>query len=138
MNLIAIKTNTHTCRLIIMKAMSPPKKAILSNEGVQRILRKVPNQEAFYFSRGIGDYTGQSATSLTDFAEMLRTVDSKSIDFHMERRDFERWIRNVFGDDELAQSISRTMSSQGEHRRNELLMVTTKRLDDLNKMLKTQ
>lgn len=121
-----------------MKAMPAPKKAPLSTEPVQRILRKVPNQEAFHFSRGIGDYTGQAATSLAEFAEMLRTVDSKSIEFHMERKDFERWVRNVFGDEELAQSVSRTTSSQVENRRNELVMVTTKRLNDLRNLLKTQ
>ena len=121
-----------------MKAMPATKKATLSNEAVQKILRKAPNQEGFYFSRGIGDYTGQVATSLAEFAEMLRTVDSKSIEFHMERKDFERWIRNVFGDEELAQSISRTMGSQGENSRNELVLVTTKRLDELRKLPKTQ
>ena len=121
-----------------MKAMPTPKKTTLSRGAVQKILRIVSNQEGFYFSRGIGDCTGQVATSLADFAEMLRTVDSKSIEFHMERKDFERWIRNVFGDEELAQTVSRTMGSQGENRRNELGMVTTKRLDDLRKLLKTQ
>jgi alpha-amylase len=123
---------------MIMKVMPAPKKAPLSIETVQRMLRKVPNQEAFYFSRGIGDYTGQAATSLSEFAEMLRTVDSKSIEFHMERKDFERWIRNVFGDEELAQTVSRTAGSKGENRRNELVMVTTKRLNDLRNLLKTQ
>jgi hypothetical protein len=123
--------------MVIMKPGSVPKKASLSSEAVQRILRKVPNQEGFFFSREIGDYTGQVATSLDDFAVLLRTADSKSIDFHMERRDFERWIRNVFGDEELAQRISRRMAFQGENRRNELVMVTTQRLEDLKRMLKT-
>ena len=121
-----------------MKAMPTPKKTTLSRDAVQKILRIVFSQEGFYFSRGIGDYTGQVATSLADFVEMLRTVDSKSIEFHLERKDFERWIRNVFGDEELAQTVSRTMGSQGESRRDELVTITTKRLDDLRNLLKTQ
>ena len=123
---------------MIMKTMLTPKKVALTDETVQKILRKVPNQEAFYFSRGIGDYTGQVAASLAEFAEMLRTVDSKAIDFHMERRDFERWIRNVLGDEELAQNVNRTMGWQGDKLRNELVLVTTKRLEDLNRMQKNR
>ena len=123
---------------MIMKAMLTPKKVALSDETVQKILRKVPNQEAFYFSRGIGDYTGQVAASLAEFAEMLRTVDSKAIDFHMERRDFERWIRNVLGDEELAQNVNRTMGWQGDKLRNELVLITMKRLEDLNRMQKNR
>ena len=83
-----------------MKAVSSPKEASMSVDMVQRITRKVPYQEGFRFSRGIGDYTGQVATSLEEFAEMLRTVDSKSIDFHMERRDFEKWVLGIFGDED--------------------------------------
>jgi hypothetical protein len=124
--------------LTIMKEMPAPKKSPLTTETVQRMLRKVPSQEAFYFSRGIGDYTGQAATTLTEFAEMLRTVDSKAIEFHMERKDFERWIRNVFGDEELAQTVSRIAGSHEKNRRKELVMVTTKRLDELRNLLKTQ
>ena len=123
--------------MIFMKATSMPKKQTISPEIVQRILRRVSYQEGFRFSRGIGDYTGQVATSIEDFADILQTVELKSIDFHMERQDFENWIRNVFSDEELAKSISRRMIFQGENRRNELIMVTKKRLDDLKKMLQT-
>ena len=120
-----------------MKAVTVPKKAPLSDQLVQRILRRVPYQEGFRFSRGIGDYTGEVATSLKDFAEMLRTVDSRSIGFHMERRDFEKWVRVIFGDEELAQAIYRRTVFQGENRRTELISVITTRLDELRKMRKT-
>ena len=122
---------------MLMKATSAPKKAPLSNQLVQRILRRVPYQEGFRFSRGIGDYTGDVATSLEDFAEMLKTVDLGSIDFHMDRRDFEKWIRVIFGDDELAQAIYRRTVFQGENRRKELMAAVIARLDELKKMPKT-
>src|SRR4030067_1046998 len=69
MNLIAKRTSyptTWTVRNVIMKAVSSPKEASMSVDMVQRITRKVPYQEGFRFSRGIGDYTGQVATSLED------------------------------------------------------------------------
>ena len=140
MNLIA-KKDKLSCnverRNATMKAVSSPKKAPMSVDMVQRITRKVTPQEGFRFSRGIGDYTGQVATSLEEFAEMLRTVESKSIDFHMERRDFEKWVLGIFGDEELAQILSRRMIFQGEKRREELIMAVKNHLEDLRKMPKT-
>ena len=120
-----------------MKAISSPKKAPMSVAMVQRITRKVTSQEGFRFSRGIGDYTGQVATSIEEFAEMLRTMESKSIGFHMERRDFEKWVLGIFGDEELAQILSRRIIFQGEKRREELIMAVKNHLEDLRKMPKT-
>lgn len=111
------------------------KKQTISREDAQRISRRVPYQEGFRFSTGIGDFTGQVATSLEDFAEMLETVDMKAIDFHMERQDFENWIRNVLGDEELAKSVARRSVFQGENRRKELVMLTRNRVSDFQKML---
>ena len=133
-NKLSCNVDTKECT---MKAVSPPKKIPMSVDMVHRITRKVTPQEGFRFSRGIGDYTGQVATSLEEFAEMLRTVDSKSIDFHMERRDFEKWALGIFGDEELAQILSRRMIFQGEKRRDELIMAVKNHLEDLRKMPKT-
>ncbi len=133
-NKLSCNVDTKECT---MKAVSPPKRTPMSVDMVQRITRKVTSQEGFRFSRGIGDYTGQVATSLEEFAEMLRTVDSKSIDFHMERRDFEKWVLGIFGDEELAQILSRRMIFQGEKRRDELIMAVKNHLEDLRKMPKT-
>ena len=121
-----------------MKVESNLKKASLTRETVNKILRKVTVQEGFRFFRGIGDYTGKVAMSLEDFAVDLRTIDLRSIEFHFQRQDFEKWIRNVFGDEELAKSLSQIrMGLQGEKLRNELIMVVTKRVDDLQKRLTT-
>jgi hypothetical protein len=120
-----------------MKAAAAPKKQAFSNDIAQRILRRVSYQEGFRFSRGIGDYTGQVATSLDDFAEMLKTVDLKSIDFHMERHDFEKWVLGVFGDEELEHMINRRAFFVGENRRNELVAAVKGHLEDLRKLPKT-
>ena len=77
---------------------------------------------------------GQVALSLEDFAEMLRWVDSKSIAFHMERRDFEKWVRYIFADEEFAQAINRRAVFQGETLRNELIKLVTEHVDELKKM----
>ncbi len=105
----------------------------LRQEVVQRILGTIPFQEGFRFSLGFGEYTGQVATSLEDFVDILRTVDLKSIEFHMERQDFEKWVRIVFGDEELAQIIHRRGSFVGENLRKELLSAITNHLNEIKK-----
>jgi hypothetical protein len=114
------------------KPLTPRKP--LRQDVVRRILRRVPYQEGFRFSRGLGDYTGQVATSLEDFVDMLRTVDLKSVEFHMERQDFEKWVRIVFGDEELAQIIHLRSIFVGENLRKKLLDAITSHLDELKKM----
>ena len=120
-----------------MKAGSAQKRKPMSGEMAQRIMRRVPYQEGFRFSRGIGDYTGQVATSLEDFAEMLGTVDLRSIVFHMERGDFEKWVVGIFGDQELSEMINRRRIYQGENLRKELAKAVKDRIEDLKAMPKT-
>ncbi len=122
--------------MIMTKSVSMQKRIPLNNDMIQRITRRVPYQEGFRFSTGIGNYTGQVATSLEDFAEMLRTVDLKSIDFHMQRHDFEKWITDFFGDEGLAQMINKMAVFQGETRRNELIATIQGYLADLKKRKK--
>jgi hypothetical protein len=119
-----------------VKASTVPRKNPLSSQLVQRILRTVPYEESFRFSMGFGEYTGEGATNLENFAEILKTVDLRSINFHMERHDFEKWVHFIFGDEELAQRISRRGVFQGENLRNELRIVVLDRLDELKKMAK--
>jgi hypothetical protein len=129
--------NPNAVRRTVMNSESLQKRAPMSNDMVQRIMRRVPYQEGFRFSRGIGDFTGQVATSLEDFAEMLGEVDLKSIDFHMERRDFEKWVLGIFGDEELAHMINRRSVFVGENRRDELMMAVKTHLEELKTMPRT-
>ena len=77
-----------------MKTESPPK-----------ILRTVPREKAFYFFTSIGNYTGVSASSLKEFMEKIGEVNVKSLEFHLYRGDFEKWINEVLEDKELAMEI---------------------------------
>jgi hypothetical protein len=42
---------------------------------------------------------------LEEFADALQYVCSEAIVFHFERGDFQKWIRDIIGDAELAQRI---------------------------------
>jgi hypothetical protein len=117
-----------------MKTASLRKKKPINEDKAQRITRRVTFQEAFRFYNGIGNYTGQAATSLEDFAETLKTVDTRALDFHMERHDFEKWVTGVFGDEELAQRVNQRSSLHDENLRKELVVLVKNRLEELRKM----
>jgi hypothetical protein len=72
-----------------------------------KILDNVPREKAFYFFTSIGNYTGENASSFKEFREKIRSVDIKSLEFHLYRGDFERWIADVLEDKNLATEINR-------------------------------
>ncbi|MEM1592175.1 MAG: hypothetical protein QXT06_03135 [Candidatus Bathyarchaeia archaeon] len=80
----------------------------------------VPKEKAFYFFTSIGNYTGHSASSLSEFLRKIMEVDAKSLDFHLNRGDFERWFIEVLGNEQLAGAIR---SLRDEHVSGESLRV---------------
>lgn len=87
-------------------------------EIASKILRTVPYNKAFYFFTDIGQYSGELAASLADFCKKIKTVHIKSVDFHFNRRDFEKWIRKTIGDVNLANEINKIKKPiQGEELR---------------------
>jgi hypothetical protein len=111
------------------------KKVVLDMAAVSKILRTVPSHEGFHFFRAPGDATGKVATNLTDFAEKLRTIDIRSINFHFPRQNFEKWLRDVIGDSELSRRISRIgKENHGEKLRSEVIQIVKARVDELEGM----
>ena len=102
--------------------------------GASEILRTVPPDQSFLFFEDIGKYTGRLAANLADFCENMKTIDIKSVTFHFERGDYERWIKEILHDAELARKLKRIKkSSSGEELRNKILQAVRKRLDELRK-----
>jgi hypothetical protein len=96
---------------------------------VAKILRTVPEKEAFRFFTDVGQYAGKSATSLTDFSEKLKIMQLKSIEFHFRRGDFERWIKETLGDEYLAREMGRIDTSiHGEALRAAVQRIVENRL----------
>jgi len=98
-----------------------------------RILRSVLREEAFYFFTSIGNYTGQSAASLDEFLQKIKEVNIKSLEFHLYREDFEKWIAQTLGDAKLADDIKglRNMKVVGNTLRDRLYFLVSRRLKDL-------
>jgi len=102
----------------------------------QEILRVVPFEKGFHFTRADGTYTGVTAVSLTEFGAKLQTIDVGSIEFHFRRQDFQKWIKDVLGDNELSVRISQTKPNlTREQLRDELLKTVQKRLYELKKQM---
>jgi len=98
-----------------------------------RVLRTVLREEAFYFFTSIGNYTGQSAASLEEFLQKIKDVDIKSLEFHLFREDFEKWIALTLGDNILAEEIKilRAQKVVGNALRDRLYFIVSRRLKDL-------
>jgi len=99
------------------------------------ILRTVPPDQSFLFFEDVGKYTGRLAANLADFCEDIKMIDIKSVTFHFERGDYERWVRETLHDLQLARRLKRvSKSNSGEKLRNKILQVVRKRLDELQRM----
>ena len=98
----------------------------------EKILSDVSLENGFHFHTGIGMYTGKFATSLVHFSHILEQIDSKSIEFHLARNDFENWIR-FLGDNALSLHLAklRRKNLVGEKLRAEVMKLVKTRLDRL-------
>lgn len=107
----------------------------MNEKMASRILRTLPREKAFYFFTSIGNYTGESASSLKEFVDRINEVAIKSLEFHLNRGDFERWIDRVLEDRPLAMEIRdlRGKNYSGVTLRRHLYHLVAKRYNQLNK-----
>lgn len=98
-----------------------------------KALKTVPREKAFYFFTSIGNYTGVSACSLKEFLEKINEVNVKSLEFHLHRGDFEKWINEVLEDKSLAEEIAKLKKTNltGENLRHQLYNTVSKRYQQL-------
>jgi len=97
------------------------------------ILRKLSRENAFYFFTSIGNYIGENAASLEEFVNKIREVNAKSLEFHLYRGDFEKWVAEVLEDNELAEDIKdlQKLKPVGDALRDQLYLVVSKRFEKL-------
>jgi hypothetical protein len=96
-----------------------------------RILRTVSDEEAFYFYEAVGKPTSESARSLSEFLEKTKTVKLESLLFHLQRKDFENWIKKTLGDSKLARKIEKISPSNDEALRTKIQSNIESRLKEL-------
>jgi hypothetical protein len=93
----------------------------------------VPRENAFYFFTSIGNYTGESATSMEEFVKRVKEVDVKSLEFHLYRGDFEKWVAETLEDEDLAEKVRslKSLNPTGSSLRNQLYLIVSKRYEKL-------
>ncbi|TFH13028.1 hypothetical protein E4H04_12710 [Candidatus Bathyarchaeota archaeon] len=108
------------------------KKPQLDKATVSKILRTIPKSDGLELYKAPGDSTGKTATSLSDLYEKIKLVDIRAVNHHFKKREFEKWIRNNLGDEELARRFSRIdREAHGEKLRAQMMTLVKTRLDEL-------
>jgi hypothetical protein len=101
----------------------------MSSDFALKILKSVSHEKAFHFFTSVGNPTGTSASSLKEFMERVNDVNIKSLEFHLQRGDFEKWVEDTLQDKDLAWEIKRLQrfNLKGDALRNQLKAVVSRR-----------
>ena len=101
------------------------------NADAARILRTVRNDEAFHFYEAIGKPTEEMARSLSEFIEKTNSVKLESLLFHLQRKDFQNWIKKTLGDSKLARRIGRIPPTYNDDLRIKIHTTVETRIKEL-------
>ena len=104
----------------------------ISELKIMKIMSSVPHDKGFHFFTDLDRNTGETATSLVTFAQKLESINADSLKFHLQRKDFQNWIKTTVGDDVLAERINHiNMQLPVEDLRNELVQTVQNRISYL-------
>ena len=103
-------------------------------------IKVLDDQQAFHFYTSIDNYTGHKAHSLKEFEQALFKVNQKSLEFHLSREDFEKWIRFSLKEETLAKKVEalRKQNVKGKLLRNWLYTHVKHHNKTINKQSKLQ
>jgi len=107
------------------------KRGIEINTGAVRVLRALREEEAFYFHVAVGKPTGENAKSLSDFSEKIKSIELESLAFHLQRKDFQNWIKKTLGDPKLARRIGKIRPSHDDNLRRKMCTAIENRIKEL-------
>lgn len=104
-------------------------------------LAAVAANEPFLFYRGVGKkhFTGVTAFSLKGFLRSLQKLNKKSLEFHINSSDFERWAENSLNDKVLAEKLKqiRYQKLAGKILKKSLLQVVKERFNEVQTQSQT-
>ena len=107
------------------KALGIPE---VNSENAKTILADVSQNKAFHFYAGLGKPLSLQVCGLQDFCDKIPKVNPDSIDFHINRGDFESWFASL-GDVELSKKAELLKEKKflGEELRTRLQKIVTNR-----------
>jgi hypothetical protein len=73
---------------------------------LEKLLVKVPAEYVFYC------HDGSVFTDLRELAEGLEAMSDETFAYHsnLEKQDFSNWVRDVIGDEELANDLAKEIN----------------------------
>jgi len=106
-----------------------------TKEKAVAILAYAPHDKAFNFYITFGKPLSIHAHSLRDFANKLDRANLASVEFHIQRGDFEAWFKGL-GDEELAKktALLKKRIAVGESLRTQLHDIVEQRYLELVKL----
>jgi alpha-amylase len=123
-----------------MDAFVAAQALILDFENRLRMATLTAN-EPFLFYKGIGEenFTGVMTWSLKGFLKGLQTVDTKAVEFHNRRGDFESWAEHSLQDKVLSRQLKKTRIAKlkGEALRKAIVDTAEKRFSELSEQVQT-
>jgi hypothetical protein len=142
--------NMHLLGLIKMGYIAMPEKGLYAltekgkrtlgipettKEKAVAILAYAPHEKAFNFYVTFGKPLSIHAHSLRDFANKLDRADIASVEFHIQRGDFEAWFKGL-GDEDLSKrtTILKKRIAVGEILRKQLHDIVEQRYLELVKL----
>jgi hypothetical protein len=108
-------------------------KSLEINKETVTILRTVEDEEAFYFYEALGKPTGESAKSLSDFLAKIKSAKLESLMFHLQREDFQNWVKKTLGDPKLARKLNGIKPSYDDNLRIKIHATVENRIEELRK-----
>lgn len=96
-----------------------------------KILRTVGDREAFYFYEAFGKPTGNTARNLSDFLDIVKSVKTESLTFHLQRGDFQNWFEKILDDSELVAKLGKIASSNSSDIRLNIQNTVENRIKEL-------
>ena len=112
-----------------------PQPETITKEQAEVILAYSPHDKAFHFYVNVGQPLDLHAHGLRDFANKVERVDVESVQFHMNRSDFEAWFVGL-GDTELAKKVAALKEKNvvGDDLRKQLHELVEQRYMELAKL----
>jgi alpha-amylase len=97
------------------------------------ILRRLPTDHGFTFFHAFARPSSVTTYDLVEFAAALSKAPLRSVQYHVERGDFERWISQVLGDNTLAERLASLAREgiTGERLRKRLVRLVKTRVKQL-------
>jgi DNA-binding transcriptional ArsR family regulator len=111
----------------------------VNREKASEILAYLPLEKSFHFYADIGKPLNVHAASLQDFCDKISKIDIGSMEFHVNRGDFEAWFM-ALGDIELSRKmlLLRELKIFGEELRQKLYEIVKDRYEELAKIRKNE